>query len=124
MRRDSAADPEDWHEYIRAAERKIAIARHHLDRLGEQPAQEPEPSIAEQAYFEGVINAFVSATEQAAGAIHVARHGSGNAGSLSALLEHIPTSNTTMRLTAWNKDTLVRDVRSVRNRAAHRYYKK
>ena len=115
---------EDWHEYIGAAKRKITIARYHLDRLREEPAQVPEPSIAEQAYFEGVIGAFVSATGQTAGAIHVARGGNGNAPPLSRLLGHIPASNTTTRLKAWDKDRIVSDVRSIRNLAAHRYYKK
>jgi hypothetical protein len=121
---DSAAGAENWREYIRAAERKIAIAKYHLNRLREQPAQVPEPSIAEQAYFEGVIIAFVSATEQAAGAIHVAHSGNGNARSLSTLLPHMPTSSTTTRLKTWDEDPIVRDVRSIRNRAAHRYYGK
>lgn len=115
---------EDWREYIRAAERKIAIAKYHLDRLAQQPAQVPEPSIAEQAHFEGVIFAFVSATEQAAGAIHVACGGTGRAQPLHVLLPRIPASETLARLKTWVEDPVARDVREVRNRAAHRYYKK
>lgn len=115
---------EDWREYIRAAERKVAIAKYHLDRLAEQPAQVPEPSIAEQAYFEGVIIAFVSATEQAAGAIHVAHGGNGNAPPLHDLLSQLSASDIMTRLKKWGEDPLVSDVRGVRNRAAHRYYKK
>lgn len=119
-----AADTEDWREYFRAAERKIAIAGFHLDRLREQLTRVPQPSIAEQAHFEGVIIAFVSATEQAAGAIHVAQGGKGNAPALSVLLSQMSASDTTKELKTWDEAPIVRDVRNVRNRAAHRYYKK
>ena len=33
------SETEDWHEYIRAAERKIRIARYHLERLEELPPE-------------------------------------------------------------------------------------
>ncbi len=118
------AAAEDWREYIRAAERKLSIARYHLDRLREQPAQVPEPSIAEQAEFEGVLVAFISITEQAAGAIHVARGGNGNAQPLHKLLSRISDSRAIKQLKTWDDDPIVGDVRGVRNRAAHRYYKK
>ena len=117
-------DTEDWSGYIEAAQRKIRIARYHLERLQELHDEGVDPSIPQQACFEGVITAFVGATEQVAGAIHVASGASGAAPPLTQKLSRMPVLLVNKELERWNGHAIVRDVRSVRNRAAHRHYSK
>lgn len=120
----ATAEAEDWREYIRAAERKIGIAGYHLEQLRQEPAEGSQPSMPQQASFEGVITTFVAATEQVAGAIHVATGGSGSSHELTRMLERMQASPIRDELKQWNRHPIVRDVREIRNRSAHRYYSK
>jgi hypothetical protein len=118
------SETEVWHEYIRAAERKVRIARYHLDRLQELPTHSSQPSIGQQAHFEGVITAFVGAIEQVAGAIYEAGGGGRDWPKLSPMLDSIHALPVHGQLEEWNGEAIVRDVSRIRNRAAHRYYSK
>jgi hypothetical protein len=118
------SETEDWHEYIRAAERKVRIARYHLERLQELPPDISQPSIGQQAHFEGVITAFVGAMEQVAGAIYEAGGGGRDWPKLTPMLNWIHTLPVRDQLEEWNGQAIVRDVSRIRNRAAHRYYSK
>lgn len=118
------SETEDWHEYIRAAERKVRIARYHLERLQELPPDISQPSIGQQAHFEGVITAFVGAMEQVAGAIYEAGGGGRDWPKLTPMLDWIHALPVRGQLEEWNGQAIVRDVSRIRNRAAHRYYSK
>ena len=100
----------DSGELIKAVRRKIGIARYHLDRLREALVEDP-PSIEQQAHFEGVLLSIEAARWQANSVVINARR----AGTLLRAEDEFD---------GWTGRTIARDLRDVRNAAAHGWYSK
>jgi hypothetical protein len=118
----------EWRDYIVAARRKIRIGDFHeehlrmaLDRNG--PNLGP-PSVEVQAYFEGVLSAFVAACDQAAEALKLGFGLSREEPNLREALEAMPPSPLRTKFFKWHDASIASDVRAVRRRAAHHHYGK
>lgn len=118
-------DGEGWRDYCFAVRRKIDIAEYHLACLRIQTSEgQLEPTIPVQAHFEGILFAFVAATDQMAEAINLgAKLGLENP-NLQKALEAMPRSAIRGRLFTWHDARIAADVRDLRRRAIHHHYEK
>jgi hypothetical protein len=119
-----------WTEYLLAVRRKIDIATYHRDTLDvllasdSSPARHGMPPIPIQAHFEGVLFAFIAATDQLAEAIELGAGSGGNRRALDVVLTLLPDHSPWDDLGAWYASPIVRDIRSIRKRATHHHYRK
>jgi hypothetical protein len=114
-------------DYLDAANRKIEMARYHLDALrGElgDPKENSQASISVQAYFEGVLYVWVAAADQTAEAINLIYVLGLENPNLQLALEHMPDSKLRSRMFKWQQAPIAADVRDIRRRATHHHYEK
>lgn len=122
--------PTDWKAYIDAAHRKIAIAEFHCEQLHRALHDDHvdhgyRPSIAVQAFFEGVITAVISATDQVAQTANSALKL--GAGSSNGNLFDVASPEIEARVPgfkAWREQPIGLDLRRLRTRMVHYSYKK
>lgn len=120
----------DWAAYIDAAHRKIAIAEFHCDQLlralqDGHLDQGHRPSIAIQAFFEGVVTAVISAIDQIAQAANSAlklRAGRGKESLFDVASPEIEAR--VPRFKAWREQPIGIDLRRLRTRMVHYSYEK
>lgn len=120
--------PDRWTEYIDASHRKIAIAEFHCEQLKTALAicrddASDRPDIPVQAFFEGVITAVISATDQVAQATNSALVLHANSGNLfnvasPAIEARVPC------FTRWREQPIGHDLRRLRVRIVHYSYVK
>jgi hypothetical protein len=113
-------DHEKWQEYLEAARCKIKIADYHFNWLTAEAAQGQfyTATIPIQAHFEGLLYAFVAATDKAGAAIDSLMRldvGSTALAEMCSLKDQLSGSRST---------PIATDVRKLRNLATHSYYKK
>lgn len=113
-------------EYISAAERKVRIARFHLDQL-ERLTDAAEvfgqhPSIEIQAHFEGILFAAVAAADQVAEATNIGLGlGLGNTSLVSALGAAPAHLKLRKKLFRWHNKPVAADYRVLRRLAIHHW---
>lgn len=117
---------EDWIDYLEAMTRKLDLAQYHCDRLCEFLPVDPHPSssVAVQAEFEGVLYAFVAASDQLAEVLNLTNHLGLENPNLQQALERLPISPLRKELFAWQQEPIAADVRNIRRRAVHHHYEK
>lgn len=112
-------------EYLDAATRKMQIGRYHVGELRALLEARPSyASVAVQAHFEGVLYAFVAASDQLAEAINLQFALGLEQANLYDALERMPNSAIRRRLFRWHNSAIAADVRSIRRQAVHHHYKK
>lgn len=119
--------PDDWQEYLWAAERKIEMANFSAATLRDALAKGHPggpPDVAQQTFFEGVLYAFVAASDQVAEAIVLALSFNLGKANLQMALEAMPKSRLRKDLFAWWQTPIATDLRDIRRRATHHYYRK
>ncbi len=120
--------PEEPNKYIEAAQRKLAIAAYHVDRLREVVGDHTgsfgsAPAIAVQAHFEGVVVSVMAAVDQVAQAVNSAWQLRVNSSNLvekafTTLAERLP------EIGDWFSQPIGRDLRRLRVRMVHYAYTK
>lgn len=125
------AKTEVWRSELEAAQRKIAIARHHLTLLeqelaGSKSASAATPSIPVQAHFEGAIVSVMAAVDQVAHAYVTGLGLKGNKVKEDKLFERAftPLAEVLKDIDSWMKDPIGRDLRRIRTRIVHYSYGK
>lgn len=122
--------PTDWTAYVDAAHRKIAIAAFHCEQLhtalrNDHTDHGDRPSIAVQAFFEGVITAVISATDQVAQTANSALKLGAGRGRRS--LFDVASPEIEARVPGfkeWRKQPIGVDLRRLRARMVHYSYVK
>lgn len=97
-------------EYINATKRKVEIAEYHLGcLLSALAAWKPpdEPSVPIQAHFEGILYSVIAASEQ-----------------VKKVTDCEPARIFRCDLNEWLQESIVEDIRAVRNKATHHHYQK
>jgi hypothetical protein len=111
-------------DYLSAACRKIEIAQYHLNKLRELSPGVPTlvVPIPVQAHFEGILIAFIAASDQVAEAIAQGLH-LGNVQNLGEALKRSKrTGSPWDDLRRWNDAVISLDVRAIRRLAVHHHY--
>jgi hypothetical protein len=123
------------HPLLQAASRKIAIASFHESELSQYVNQhQPLPNQAPvpvQAHFEGVLYAYVAASDKIEEAIlgvleprpKIPR-GTRGWDRFRLIVHALNEVNVAQRLVIWSADPFFADARWVRNQATHAYYEK
>lgn len=114
-----------WPDYCHAARRKIDIAEYHLECLRAQASQgRLQPTIPVQAHLEGILFAFVAATDQMAEAINLGMELQLKNPNLRTALKKMPPVPIQGQLTRWHDAAIAADIHDLRVRATHHHYVK
>lgn len=120
---DMSSTPADWWEYVDAAGRKILIASYHTEKLAAL-CGETGALIAIQAHFEGVLFAFVAASDQTAEALNLMKGLEIHNPNLETVLNAYPEGPLRTQLFKWHNAPIAGDIRAIRRLAVHHHYEK
>lgn len=122
--------PTNWKAYIDAAHRKIAIAAFHCEQLHTALRDNHidhgyRPSIAVQAFFEGVVTAVISATDQVAQTANSALNLGAGRGEKNLFDVAFPEIEARVPgFKEWREQPIGLDLRRLRTRMVHYRYEK
>ena len=125
MARPEVNQDDSWADYLVAVRRKILIAHFHADQLCLDPdASLDVVTVPVQAYFEGVLLAFIAAADQFAEGLNVRLRLCLQNPNLKDASEAMQRGTLRTRLFKWYDAPIAADVRNVRRQIAHHHYEK
>ncbi len=124
--------PRRYQDYLVAARRKIEIARYHGDCLESLTPNELSiienglPLVKVQAHLEGLIYAFIAATDQLGEGLNLGLRLHLYQPNLQNAIEGMDKRKSQLRrdLQRWQENPLAKDVRELRRQATHHHYGK